>query len=41
MNSPVEGGCLCGVVRDTITGDAVMQFFCYCSDCQAVSGAAG
>jgi hypothetical protein len=41
MNSPVEGGCLCGDVRYKITGDAVMQFFCYCSDCQTVSGAAG
>jgi hypothetical protein len=41
MSRSVEGGCLCGNVRYKISGHAVMQFFCFCTDCQTISGAAG
>jgi hypothetical protein len=41
MSRSIEGGCLCGNVRYKISGEAVMQFFCFCTDCQTISGAAG
>tara|TARA_B100001105_G_scaffold251748_1_gene242019 strand:+ start:7333 stop:7737 length:405 start_codon:yes stop_codon:yes gene_type:complete len=33
-----EGGCLCGAVRYTLTGDPRAVTLCHCSHCQRVSG---
>lgn len=38
MAEPVAGGCLCGAVRYTITGDAAVSGHCYCTDCRRASG---
>lgn len=32
--------CLCGTVRLRLQGEPVVQFYCHCDDCQAVSGGA-
>ena len=37
----VEGGCLCGAIRYSISGEPVVQLYCYCSDCRKVSGTDG
>ena len=34
-----SGGCHCGAVRYTVSGDAVHAAICHCSDCRAASGA--
>jgi len=34
----VTGGCLCGAIRFEIDADALGGGFCYCRDCQVVSG---
>lgn len=36
-----EGGCFCGEVRYQISGDPVIQLFCYCADCLAITGTDG
>ena len=36
----VEIRCLCGAVRAEVAGEPLMQFYCHCDDCQAVSGGA-
>jgi len=36
----VTGGCLCGRVRYTLTGDPIRSYVCHCRDCQRASGAA-
>ncbi|HEV2110028.1 MAG TPA: GFA family protein [Gammaproteobacteria bacterium] len=36
----VEIRCLCGAVRAELAGEPLMQFYCHCDDCQAVSGGA-
>ena len=36
-----KGGCLCGAVRFSISGEPVVQLFCYCTDCRQVSGTDG
>ncbi|MGE0415653.1 MAG: GFA family protein [Acetobacteraceae bacterium] len=37
---PLNGGCLCGKVRYTITADPVFVGICHCTNCQKQSGAA-
>ncbi|MEO0825391.1 MAG: GFA family protein [Cyanobacteria bacterium J06635_15] len=37
--SEYTGGCLCGNIRYTITGEAVFPHFCSCHMCQRWSGA--
>jgi hypothetical protein len=34
----LNGGCLCGRVRYTATGDAVFRNHCHCDDCRRESG---
>jgi hypothetical protein len=34
----LTGGCLCGAVRYTITGDTIFSGKCYCEDCRKTSG---
>jgi len=38
--SRVEIACLCGAVRAELAGQPLVQFYCHCDDCQAVSGGA-
>lgn len=35
-----EISCLCGETKVALEGEPVGQFYCHCSDCQAVHGAA-
>ena len=37
----VKGGCLCGAIRYSISGEPVVQLYCYCRDCTKVSGTDG
>lgn len=41
MTDLIRGGCFCGAVRYGITGDAELQLFCFCSDCQKITGTDG
>lgn len=41
MSEHVDGGCFCGEIRYRLTGDPVLQLFCYCKDCRAISGTDG
>lgn len=34
----ITGGCLCGAIRYQADGQAIGAGFCYCRDCQKVSG---
>lgn len=34
----LTGGCLCGAVRYTVTGDVIFSGKCYCDDCRKTSG---
>ena len=34
----LEGGCYCGALRYTATGDALFKGQCHCRECQYVSG---
>jgi hypothetical protein len=39
MSTPsVSGGCLCGAVRYTATGEAVRFYHCHCQRCRRASG---
>ena len=38
MPNKLEGGCLCGAVRNSATTDPQMVADCYCSDCRKSSG---
>lgn len=33
-----KGGCLCGSVRYSCTGEPEFTFYCHCSDCQRTGG---
>jgi len=35
----MTGGCLCGRVRYTLTGEPIRSYVCHCRDCQRSSGA--
>ena len=41
MPSKLEGGCFCGKIRYQISGDPVLQLYCYCKDCLAITGTDG
>lgn len=41
MRKENEGGCFCGEIRYKITGEPVIQLFCFCKDCRAISGTDG
>ncbi len=34
----LTGGCLCGAVRYTVSGDMIFSGKCYCDDCRKTSG---
>jgi hypothetical protein len=34
----LTGGCLCGAVRYTVSGDMIFSGKCYCEDCRKTSG---
>jgi hypothetical protein len=36
----ITGGCLCGRVRYTVTGDAAFAGICHCRNCQRATGSA-
>ncbi|KIV99344.1 uncharacterized protein PV09_09002 [Verruconis gallopava] len=36
----MTGGCLCGAIRYTVTGEPMFSCICYCNDCQKVTGSA-
>lgn len=38
MTAPFTGGCLCGAVRYTCTGEPAMAGHCHCEDCRRTSG---
>jgi hypothetical protein len=40
MSKTVEGGCHCGQVRYTCSGEPIAVTLCYCRDCQRFSGGA-
>ncbi|HEY4199232.1 MAG TPA: GFA family protein [Devosiaceae bacterium] len=35
-----SGGCLCGAVRYTVTGEPLLVGICHCADCRKESGSA-
>lgn len=39
MSEMHAGGCLCGAVRYTVTGDPFLVGICHCADCRKESGA--
>lgn len=40
MAQTFTGGCLCGAVRYSCDGEAIMAGHCYCEDCRRSSGSA-
>lgn len=40
MRPPYHGGCQCGGVRYTITGEPAVVYACHCTICQTQSGSA-
>ena len=38
MSESMTGGCLCGAVRYTVSGEAIFAGRCYCEDCRKTSG---
>lgn len=41
MASKTKGRCFCGEIRYQISGDPVIQLYCYCTDCLAITGTDG
>ena len=41
MNQIIEGGCFCGEIRYQITGEPVIQLYCFCEDCLSIIGTDG
>ena len=39
MSDHIEGGCLCGTVRFTVTGEPLNIAWCHCASCRRHSGA--
>jgi hypothetical protein len=37
-SKPYTGGCLCGAVRYSATGEPTLMGHCYCADCRKASG---
>ena len=35
----LQGGCFCGAVRYTVSGDIFNSTLCHCTDCRRISGA--
>lgn len=40
MSGDIEGRCLCGAVRVSVTGDPIRVGICHCADCRKESGSA-
>ena len=40
MTAALTGGCLCGAVRYSYTGEIGAAGYCHCADCRRVSGSA-
>ncbi len=38
MPTPISGGCFCGAVRYTVTGEPSLAAHCHCRDCQKAHG---
>lgn len=41
MKNTLEGGCFCGEIRYQVNGDPVVQLYCFCKDCLAITGTDG
>jgi hypothetical protein len=39
MNTPYQGGCLCGSFRYEVTGEPLSSSICHCRSCRLASGA--
>lgn len=40
MDTPIEGGCMCGAIRFELSEDPLAFVACHCRECQYVSGGA-
>ncbi len=39
-STPLEGGCMCGAVRYTVSGNPTYAGVCHCGDCRRATGGA-